>query len=227
MMPPLIRLSSESIFTFIPRCSWDLEAGRQPEPGVAAHQDVIRRVDEELVLHLALLGQELGSSDLADGESLIADGNPRPARWHPGWTGRVESLWHPGDARVACPAWRIRFAPCPSCREKARYRHREQGAKTGTPSRPTLGLTTQNWLFFLEHAGGGIGQEFWSTACCSPLSSTVSIRPTSTSRERITVLPATMPSAVATVRVKLGPCEYQCRNSIQAPMKSASKAPSR
>jgi hypothetical protein len=39
---------------------------------------------------------------------------------------------------------------------------------------------------------------------------------TSTSRERITVLPATMPSAVATVRVKLGPCEYQCWNSIQA-----------
>jgi hypothetical protein len=48
------------------------------------------------------------------------------------------------------------------------------------------------------------------------------MRPTSTSRERITVLPATMPSAVATVRVKLGPCEYQCWNNIQMPMNSAS-----
>ena len=58
----------------------DLEAGRQPEPGVAAHQDVIRRVDEELVLHLALLGQELGLFDLTDGESLIADGGTRAQR---------------------------------------------------------------------------------------------------------------------------------------------------
>ena len=52
----------------------DLEARGHPEAGVAAHQNVIGSVDEDLILHLALLGQELRLFHLTYGEALIVDG---------------------------------------------------------------------------------------------------------------------------------------------------------
>jgi hypothetical protein len=52
----------------------DLETRGHPEAGIAAHQHVIGGVDEDLVLHLALLGQELGLFHLAYGEALVVDG---------------------------------------------------------------------------------------------------------------------------------------------------------
>lgn len=58
----------------------DLETRGHPETGVAAHQHVIGGVDEDLVLHLALLGQELRLFHLAYGEALIVDGRADPER---------------------------------------------------------------------------------------------------------------------------------------------------
>ena len=137
----------------------DLEARRQPEAGVAAHQDVVGGIDEELVLHLALLGQELGLFYLAYGEALIADGGADPQGTRiAAAEGEPQPLGvHRGERRlVQHGVFTARLALL--ARGEFDVGPGEQGAKTRHPFPPDPGFDHPELAVLLEHAGGGIGQ---------------------------------------------------------------------
>ncbi len=137
----------------------DLETRGHPEAGVGAHQHVIGGVDEDLVLHLALLGQEFRLFHLAYGKALIVDGRPHPER-----TGIPAAQGEPQPLGILGGQWRLvqhgvfvkRLAL--SARRQLDIGTGEQSAETGDPFPANPGLDHPELTVFLEHAGSSVGQ---------------------------------------------------------------------
>ncbi|MNH15756.1 hypothetical protein D3C79_753760 [compost metagenome] len=137
----------------------DLEARRQPEAGVAAHQDVVGGIDEELVLHLALLGQELGLLHLAYGEALVADGRAHPqCPCITAGEGEPQPLGIQRGQRRYVQHGVFTARPALLAGGELDVGAGEQGAEAGDPFPPDPGLDHPELAVLLEHAGRAIGQ---------------------------------------------------------------------